>query len=1412
MSYESQEKVRQSVDWEDNIEHFLPTSLGPLCRAIEVTHAGAGTGIVVYDQTDILTRYWSIKMSRNESIQDFYQRFRMLTNQLTNLEAELPGNEIQAGHFIAALDSSRWASFKADVHNRRVYPGNLLSAYDMATNWVTVAYDSQQIRSATDNVVFLTAQERQNLNNGGRGRRGRGRGGRNQGRGRGSGRNNNDEQTVEDQPAGRAAGNNSRRNVKCYLCGGPHVIQECEHREETSANLQARLRAEEALATVEDTTSLVMHASSATISEELALAHSKGLIGKWDVLLDNCSTLHVIVNPKLAQDIYEGGSEIRINGMGGSISTTKRASTRNFGEVTYCPGGLANVLSFGGLIRDGHSIDYINKEDMFVLTCKSGEVFEFPNRHNLYMCDVLKRSKKMKSELTLVQTVAENKTRFSLKENKQADLARIYARRMAYASDKDMAELTTMMKNAHFTRHDIARAREIYGQRSVGASVGKTKSSKVSTIRPEYIPRLIDTVQHMYVDIFFIVGIPFLISFCEPLGLLQATKIIGRGLKPVKDILFSHIHKINQPGFYVVDLSSDGEGAIGKLTDELGAIGIRVNPVGAGSHVPIIENRVKIVKERFRAIVNTLPYELPGALIAHCIYFIVQRLNQLPSHTRSDPTPPAELWLGRKLDFDKDVRVTFGEFARVYKPNIPQKNSPIARTEPAIALYQKMNLTGSVVFWSLDTFSYITRDKFDLTPMPEHIVTLLNQIAAKGKARLPMNPELRRGSVPLIDPITERPLIEPNLLSPTINVDQQPVAEEDIVPMPITDGAPTPVVVSPDAIIENDLMRPPAPDHRGETVIPNDVPVEIPEVESPDISDAPDVAPTEDAEEVNPPPEPEPPPRYNLRQNRIPNIRYVNHYVNAQVSFKKGMKLYPDEGLYSAAKELDQMHRLKVWEPKDITKMSPSQIRSSLPLHMFLKEKFDARGEFIKLKSRLVVGGNRQDRSLYGDVSSPTVATKNTYMIAQLAAAENRHIAVIDFIGAYLNVTFDEDTVIHVRLEPDLAVILCMLYPEYKPFCTKNGSLFLKLRKALYGCIQSAKLWYEHLCKSLTDIGFKPNKRDPCVWNLDDVKDAQCTICIHVDDIMITCTDQLKLDNVIRKLEAKYKNLQINRGKVFSYLGMLFDFSEKGTVKISMNNYIEEALKEWKVKGTAVTPANDNLFIIRDSPRLPPDKAKQFHSHVATLLYPAKRVRPDILTAIAFLSTRVKEPTWEDWYKLDRVKMYLNGTKELGLRLEASAKLCLQTFIDAAFGVHFDFKSHTGSCQTLGKGAFYFRSAKQKLVTKSSSEAELVAASDETSDAIDSLYFLQEQGYQVPPVTLHQDNKSAMALVSKGRSTSQRTRHINIRYFFIKDRVDSNEIRIVHTRTEDMLADILTKPLQGDLFRKFRKRLLNWEI
>ena len=170
---------------------------------------------------------------------------------------------------------------------------------------------------------------------------------------------------------------------------------------------------------------------------------------------------------------------------------------------------------------------------------------------------------------------------------------------------------------------------------------------------------------------------------------------------------------------------------------------------------------------------------------------------------------------------------------------------------------------------------------------------------------------------------------------------------------------------------------------------------------------------------------------------------------------------------------------------------------------------------------------------------------------------------------------------------------------------------------------------------------------------------------------------------------------------------------------------------------------------------------------------------------------------------------YLNATADLILTIKAEDLTVIKWWVDASYAVHENMRSHTGATMSLGGGCLYSKSTKQKLNTKSSTEAELVAASDMSGQILWTKEFLAHQGYQVKRNILYQDNKSAILLEKNGSlSSSQKTRHINVRYFFIKDKVDNGDIEIVYCPTGEMLADYFTKPLQGSQFIAFRERIL----
>jgi hypothetical protein len=284
-------------------------------------------------------------------------------------------------------------------------------------------------------------------------------------------------------------------------------------------------------------------------------------------------------------------------------------------------------------------------------------------------------------------------------------------------------------------------------------------------------------------------------------------------------------------------------------------------------------------------------------------------------------------------------------------------------------------------------------------------------------------------------------------------------------------------------------------------------------------------------------------------------------------------------------------------------------------------------------------------------------------------------------------------------------------------------------------------------------------------------------------------------------LKEKFKSITVNEGSVISYLGMNFHLDYKnGQVKVTMDKYVEDVLQVCGVDGNARTPALSDLFCVDlKSPPLSSQDREHFHSMVAKLLYLAKRVRPDLLTAISFLATRVREPTVQDKVKLERVCKYIRCTKDKCIVLKANGEDVV-AYVDASHAVHSkDGRSHTGVYVTLGAGPIYVRSTKQKLTTKSSTEAELVALSDALPMLLWIREVLIEVGYmrEDQAMKIMEDNKSTIALVKRGSPSSESTRHINIRFFFISDRVKAGHVAIIYCQTESMLADYFTKALVG---------------
>ena len=194
-----------------------------------------------------------------------------------------------------------------------------------------------------------------------------------------------------------------------------------------------------------------------------------------------------------------------------------------------------------------------------------------------------------------------------------------------------------------------------------------------------------------------------------------------------------------------------------------------------------------------------------------------------------------------------------------------------------------------------------------------------------------------------------------------------------------------------------------------------------------------------------------------------------------------------------------------------------------------------------------------------------------------------------------------------------------------------------------------------------------------------------------------------------------------------------------------------------------------------------------FHHLTAKLLYLGKRARPDLQLTVSFLATRVQSPDIDNWKKLGRCLRYLRDTASLALTLKADSLSEIRWWVDASYGVHPDCRSHTGATMSMGQGSIYSKSTKQKINTRSSTEAELVGINDAMSMILWTRLFLEGRGVEVSDNIVYQDNQSTMLLAKNGRQSSGKsTRHLEIRYYFVTDNIRRNRLfRILPNRGND---------------------------
>ena len=1250
-----------------------------------------------------------------------------------------------------------------------------------------------------------------------------------------NGKSSNKEGNKNNKTNSKAKGNKER---SCYWCGASnHFERECPEKAKAldewkqkskSAGEKANVHIQAVVMTGSDDMNHVgtEHGFAAVEGHDMELSLATGgpsIIHPRDILLDNQATISVFHQKEFLNNIRKAERPIQIAGVGGKIEASMVADFGTFGQVYYHPKSIANILSFSDAVKK-YDVEYDRSEDIFKLTNRtSGKLFKFVQKNKLYAWNPAQDN----HATVIVQTVEDNRKQFTKRELKAAEGARQAFIRLGRPSTKDFVELVRSGKLLHcpFTVKDIERAQVIYGP-ELGALKGRTVRSKPASMignPPTDVKKELSDIS-LSGDIFFIFGTPFLVTVSRKLKLIMVCEVNDRKKDGLWTAFTVIINAYNKHGYRITHFISDGEPSFKALEHKFNELNIIFDPVTTNEHVGEIERTIRLIKERCRSFINTLPYLLPKVLIVNLVYHCVSCINSFPKDGMEES--PKEQFTGRRLDFNNDCRLEFGSYVQTHEH--PTRSGGMdPRTIGAICIGPSTGEHGYYKFVSLATWSVITRRSWTELPIPEEVIAHLCKKAleddqhGKLKDRALAKPYLKSASKAQVakkEPKSQAKRAKTNpyealswsddsddedeytLGTDTSNhQDDFDVGQDDMDNDNLEDIHETPSVV--DLTHDDNLLV--------EEVGRNQPEGWVDEVRSRFRKNG--VVLNTSIKEIHKLIEAE-------KNGNLPRIfedkpdDTTPGVVLTQMSVKAGIKEWGSAGIVAALQEMDQLLKKKVFNFVRKEDLTREQVRKALRTLIFLKKKRCGR-----IKGRCCVDGRPQARLVQDDLYdpySPTVSI-DTFMVSVcIDAYEKRFIATADIEGAYLAVDMTDEKVL-VMLDPILTSLITSINPELQLFVTEEGLLYAYLGKALYGCIQSAKLFFEHLTGSLKKLGFTQNPYDACLLNKV-VDGEQVTVIVYVDDVKISSKNKKLVDDTLQGLREVYKTLTVTEGAVHEYLGIKIDHSTPGQAVLSMVKMVKEVVNDYEFKNgekVANSPASNDLFhssTSEDVDQPLEDKEREtFHSVVAKLLYIAKRTRPDVLTAVSYLTTRVKEPNVGDQARLDRLMRYLKGSVDLELTLKPEGLNKVQCYIDASHGCHKDGKGHTGVMITLGSGSIYASSKKQRLVSRSSTESELIGISDGICQAIWTRNLLKEQGYKVEPVVLYQDNTSTLTLVTKGRSTSERTKHVDRKYFFIHDRIETGEVVTSYKPTKEMIADILTKALQGKLFLEMRSRLMN---
>ena len=443
-----------------------------------------------------------------------------------------------------------------------------------------------------------------------------------------------------------------------------------------------------------------------------------------------------------------------------------------------------------------------------------------------------------------------------------------------------------------------------------------------------------------------------------------------------------------------------------------------------------------------------------------------------------------------------------------------------------------------------------------------------------------------------------------------------------------------------------------------------------------------------------------------------------------------------------------------------------------------------------RYKGRLVAKGYSQRYGIdYDETFAPVVKFSSIRAILVAALKKNMIIHQMDVQTAFHHGKLNED--------------IYMLQPEgfVEP---RLEHLVCKLNKSLYGLKQSPRCWNSVLHEYLILLGFKRSDADPCVYV--DNSDSLMYIAVYVDDLIIAASCDDKLSKVKASLSSRFKMKDM--GKLHFCLGVSIDYdAEKKCILMHQKQYILQMLERYGLMEakTCATPFDTSVNLQKSEKEVDTKNQANYQSQVGSLLYAAMAIRPDIAYAVGVVSKFNAYPSAAHFKTVKRIFQYLKLTSNFAIKYVNLTQPRLIAFSDADWaGDRDDRHSTSGNVFIFGGGAVSWLSKKQAVVALSTSEAEYVALSSATQEAIWLKRLLIDLNViHDCPIVIQEDNQGATAM-SKNPVFHGRTKQIDIQYHFIREAVVNGTIELEYCNSENMVADIFTKALSKPRFEKLR--------